>query len=225
MGREYKDEILYHGSRGGIVGDIEPKSRERCDFGVGFYMGTNPERAKTLVATDPSPYFYQLKFRISEINKDKILELKDMEWANFVLYNRGRLDSKKNTAMYNHYKHLGDNKDVIIGPIADDAMNETMRKYMQGEITDKAFLESIRVLDYGIQYVVKTEAACRLIEKHSERELFGKELSDSVYLAELRRKEGNIKANEVQKKYRREGYYLDEILQNSKLQKGRWESR
>lgn len=31
--------ILYHGSRGGIVGKIEPKNRLRCDFGAGLYMG------------------------------------------------------------------------------------------------------------------------------------------------------------------------------------------
>lgn len=37
------DEIvtLYHGSKSGIRGDIAPISRERCDFGKGFYMGTD----------------------------------------------------------------------------------------------------------------------------------------------------------------------------------------
>ena len=32
--------ILYHGSKSGIKGPIAPISRERCDFGKGFYMGT-----------------------------------------------------------------------------------------------------------------------------------------------------------------------------------------
>ena len=32
--------ILYHGSKSGIIGAIEPKSRKQCDFGKGFYMGT-----------------------------------------------------------------------------------------------------------------------------------------------------------------------------------------
>ena len=31
--------LLYHGSRSGIKGPIAPISRERCDFGKGFYMG------------------------------------------------------------------------------------------------------------------------------------------------------------------------------------------
>ena len=35
--------LLYHGSKSGLVGDIKPISRERCDFGKGFYMGTTPD--------------------------------------------------------------------------------------------------------------------------------------------------------------------------------------
>ena len=34
--------ILYHGSKSGIKGPIAPISRERCDFGKGFYMETEP---------------------------------------------------------------------------------------------------------------------------------------------------------------------------------------
>ena len=41
-----KDETitLYHGSKSGICGKIAPKSRKHCDFGTGFYMGTEPGR-------------------------------------------------------------------------------------------------------------------------------------------------------------------------------------
>lgn len=37
------DEIvtLYHGSKSGISSAIAPISRECCDFGKGFYMGTD----------------------------------------------------------------------------------------------------------------------------------------------------------------------------------------
>ena len=41
-----EDLILYHGSRGGLHGPIAPKSRVRCDFGKGFYMGTDENQAK-----------------------------------------------------------------------------------------------------------------------------------------------------------------------------------
>jgi hypothetical protein len=32
---------LYHGSKSGIHGAIMPASRRYCDFGKGFYMGTD----------------------------------------------------------------------------------------------------------------------------------------------------------------------------------------
>lgn len=83
-------------------------------------------------------------------------------------------------------------------------------------ILAKAFLESIRVIDYGIQYVAKTDLACKQITILSERELYGKELSDVKLYTDIRRSEGSKKAYEVQAKYRREGKYLEEILKEIK---------
>ena len=45
--RELEDNnrnVLYHASRFGISSNIQPISRSRCDFGRGFYMGTDPIR-------------------------------------------------------------------------------------------------------------------------------------------------------------------------------------
>ena len=41
--------LLYYGSKSGLVGDIAPVSREKCDFGKDFYMGTNIEQPLTLI--------------------------------------------------------------------------------------------------------------------------------------------------------------------------------
>ena len=45
--------ILYHGSKNGIKGEIQPSSRKHCDFGTGFYMGTEPEQPLTLICNFP----------------------------------------------------------------------------------------------------------------------------------------------------------------------------
>lgn len=204
--------ILYHGSRGGIVGEIKPQSRIRCDFGAGFYMGTNPDQAKSLVANDQAPYFYTLDLDLEPYSSDRVLRLFDMDWAYFVLFNRGRLDSVKGSPLYNKCAHLADGKDFIIGAIADDAMNEAMNRFIRGDITDKAFLESIRGLNYGVQYVAKTEIACSSITILKETELFGKELTDALSLLNERRIKGGQIARKMQRKYRREGKYFDELL-------------
>lgn len=205
--------ILYHGSRGGIVGAIAPTSRARCDFGEGFYMGTNADQAKTLVSNDQAPFFYKLELNLAAIPENRILRLDGMDWAYFVLYNRGRLDSVRNSTIYKNCRALASGKDIMIGPIADDAMNEVMNRFIHGEITDKAFLECIRGLDFGIQYVAKTELACNCVTILEEKELYGKELDDAALLSQNRRREGKEIADSMQRRYRREGKYFDEILQ------------
>ena len=50
--------LLYHGSKSGIVGEIAPKSREMCDFGKGFYMGTDPGQPLTLICDFEKSKFY-----------------------------------------------------------------------------------------------------------------------------------------------------------------------
>ena len=39
---------LFHGLKSGIEGKIRPVSRELCDFGKGFYMGTEQEQPVTM---------------------------------------------------------------------------------------------------------------------------------------------------------------------------------
>ena len=211
--------ILYHGSRGGIDGAIKPVSRPRCDFGMGFYMGTNPDQAKTLVSTNQSPFFYKLELKLDALQQSRILRLDGMDWAYFVLYNRGRLDTVKKSPLYKKCASLAADKDLIIGPIADDAMNEVMSRFIHGDITDRAFLECIRGLNYGIQYVAKTAAACSCVNVLEKKPLYGKELEDAIQLSENRRREGKALADTMQRKYRREGKYFDEILQELR-QKG-----
>ena len=206
------DVILFHGSRGGIQGDIQPKSRPRCDFGYGFYMGTNELQAKTLVASDADLYFYKLNVRLSELPDDRILEVKDLDWAYFVLYNRGKLESIKGTAFYKKYQAMGQDKDFIIGPIADDNMSRVIKEFVNNQITDKALLESLRVIDYGIQYVAKTPMACSLIDKIHEVQMQEEETIPLVFKSFERRQEGLDSAEQMIWKYRRNGKYFAEII-------------
>ena len=65
--REQADKeqhVLYHASRFGISGSIQPISRSRCDFGKGFYMGTDPIQPLTLVCNEKNPVFYTLEFNM-----------------------------------------------------------------------------------------------------------------------------------------------------------------
>lgn len=83
-----KDIILYHGSRGGIEGNIKLESREKCDFGKGFYLGENPMQVRGLICGDSAPVFYEIRLKLTEIPEERILRLKGKDWIYAVLANR-----------------------------------------------------------------------------------------------------------------------------------------
>ena len=71
MDNTSKEIILYHGSKSGIQGAIAPISRDRCDFGKGFYMGTEKTQPLTLICNYPKAKIYTLSFNLHNL---KILE-------------------------------------------------------------------------------------------------------------------------------------------------------
>lgn len=59
--------ILYHGSKKGVFGDIAPISHEECDFGSGFYTGTNMLQPLTLVCNEDKPKFCTVELDMTEL--------------------------------------------------------------------------------------------------------------------------------------------------------------
>ena len=206
--------ILYHGSRGGIIGDIRPISRSRCDFGKGFYMGNNQIQAKSLVANDVSPYIYTLDVDFTQIPSANILKLNGLDWAYFVLYNRGRLESVKRSNFYRKYAIMGEGKDFIVGPIADDNMARVIAAFTNNQITDKALLASLKSIDYGTQFVAKTSKACSVVKILSEKAMEDDEVFPLLAQNAELRQEGAFAAEQMIRKYRREGKFFDEILES-----------
>ena len=146
-------QILYHGSKSGISGKIAPISRDKCDFGKGFYMGTTIEQPATLICDFEYSKIYILSVTLKNL---KVLNLKDdIEWAMFIAYNRGRMDDIKNSKFYLNYKKITEKYDVIAGSIADDRIFYVLDNFFDGNITDLALTKSLSVLNLGKQYAEK----------------------------------------------------------------------
>lgn len=207
-----KDIILYHGSRGGIEGPIKPVSRPRCDFASGFYMGENPEQVKGLVVEDSSPVFYTMRFKLSEIPEDRILVLSNMEWLYTVLACRNKIPEFSNLDISKNAKRALQSYDVIVGPIGDDKMNEAMQSFANGSLTDKGLLACLQHVKYGLQYVARTDFACNKIEIITERDIFGKEADDIRKYTQIKRSESRDIVKLMMRKYRRNGLYIDELI-------------
>lgn len=212
------DIILYHGSRGGIDGDIKPNSRLRCDFGRGFYMGENPMQVKGLVVEDAAPMLYTLKLKLSEIPEDKILILKDNEWLHAILSYRKKVPEFNQLEVSKYWLKELQKYDIIIGKIADDRMNAAMQRFTDYGLTDEGLITCLQSVDYGNQIVAKTPYACSKIEIINEREIFGKEIDDIRKYAVQKREESKYIVQEMTKRYQRKGLYLNEIIDNLKNQ-------
>lgn len=205
--------ILYHGSKSGIKGEIKPISRDKCDFGKGFYMGTLPEQPLTLICD-----FEESKFYIVSIDKTKLNFIEvptSIDWAMIVAYNRGRMDSIKNTLLYEKYQNYFKNKDLAIGYIANDRMFNVIDSFFEGYITDLALINSLSALELGKQYVMFTQIGCDNVKIEKEIELSWVERKCLKEVSEQNRLKGVSLANEICKNYRREGKFFDEILDNA----------
>ena len=202
--------VLYHGSKKGIVGDIAPISRDECDFGSGFYMGTNTLQPLTLVCNEDKPRFYTVELDMTGL---KVLTVEiGMDWAMLIAYYRKEMESAKGTPIYEKYAHMADSYDVIIGYIANDRMYTELSRFFNRTLTDVALINCLSALDLGKQYVAISEKACKQIKILKEEPLSQLELSLLKDMSAERRKEGIALAEEIEVKYRREGKFFDEIL-------------
>lgn len=202
--------VLFHGSKSGLLGRLAPISRDKCDFGAGFYMGTNAQQPLTLISDFEKAKFYCVSIDMTEL---RILKVEpDIEWAMLVAYNRGKMDSARGTGIYDKYAHLADDSDLIIGSIANDRMFYVLDNFFQGNITDKALVMSLSALQLGKQYVAVSQKGCDAIRVENEIPLSYLEKQCLKDVSEENRIKGINLANQICRDYRREGLYFDELL-------------
>ena len=206
--------LLYHASKSGIEGTIEPKSRKQCDFGKGFYMGTDPGQTLTLICDYEKSKFYIVS--VSTENLALIEVPADIDWAMLVAYHRGKMEKIDGTPFYNKYRDMTQDKDLIIGNIANDRMFFVIDNFFVGNVTDMALVNSLSALQLGKQYVVISQKGCDAVRIEAEVELFYLERLFIKEIAEENRARGISLANDICKNYRREGMYFDEILDEAK---------
>ena len=88
--------LLYHASKSGIEGTIEPKSRKQCDFGKGFYMGTDSGQTLTLICDYEKSKFYIVS--VSTENLALIEVPADIDWTMLVAYHREKMEKNRRYA-------------------------------------------------------------------------------------------------------------------------------
>lgn len=206
--------MLYHGSKEGIKGTIKPLSRDRCDFGSGFYMGDDLLQPLTLISGFKESKFYILSLNTKNL---KIKEIPlDLDWAMLIAYHRGLLDDYKNTKLYEKYANTFKGVDIAVGYIANDRMFVVLDNFFKGILTDKGLLKCLSALKLGKQYVALTNKATKNIKVIKQVDLLDMEKEAIREVSEQNREIGISLANQISKDYRRDGRFFDEILSDYK---------
>ena len=91
-----------------------------------------------------------------------------------------------------------------------------MCRFFDGDITDKALVESLSALKLGVQYVAVTQKACDAVKILREEKFSEQERESLIQKSESNRKLGISLADEICRKYRREGLFFDEIIKEEK---------
>lgn len=205
-----KTVTLYHGSKSGLHGPIAPVSRKHCDFGEGFYMGTDKTQPLTLICNYPEAKIYTLDVDLSNLN---ILTMEaGLDWAMLIAYNRGKMEPAKGSQIYHKFANLRKGRDMVIGYIANDRMFVVLDRFFNGEITDLALINSLSALKLGKQYVALTKKACQQIKILDEEKISNNDRDKLKQKSEANRSKGIAMADEICRRFRREGRFFDEIL-------------
>ncbi|MDR0908242.1 MAG: DUF3990 domain-containing protein [Spirochaetaceae bacterium] len=145
--------LLYHG--GNItIEEIELRPHNRfLDFGEGFY--TTPERkqaerfaqitvdrkgGKAILNT------YEYDEQKAEKLQKRLFPSANKEWLNFIVKNRRGL-----------YKN--DEYDIIIGPVANDRVYQTINNYTFGNLSIEEAITRLSTWNLYTQYVFCTQIA------------------------------------------------------------------
>lgn len=206
--------ILYHGSKTGMIGPIGPKSREFCDFGKGFYMGTCAHQPLTMLFSSErggtEACLYVVEFDLKGL---KVMYVPNgIDWILLVAYSRGKMREFEGSALYEKYRSMLSGYDVAVGKIADDRLFTAIDSFFDGNISEKGALECMSALQLGDQYVALTEKACGQIRILERRDLSELERLCIYDVSERNRESGITTTNRIRRTYRRIGRYFDEIM-------------
>lgn len=154
--------ILYHSSNIEINEIQLSKGRHGKDFGHGFYLSDDYRQAvrmsENVVRREAcgTPIVTKFEFDTNALTSLNACHFDGYtkEWAEFILANR---QNKSDKQIHSY--------DIVIEPIANDAVGVQIRQLSRGFISFDRFLESIKYVKPTIQYFFGTEQALQTLKK------------------------------------------------------------
>lgn len=149
---------LYHGSNLDIKEIKLAMCRPYKDFGQGFYLTVIREQAENMARRVAMLYGGEAVLNQYDLDEKSLmgkdLKIKNFgektseEWARFVKNNRNR----KFTDVSSPESNIDNKYDIVIGPIANDAMAILFRQYENGMIDFDTMLKGMEYKETTNQY-------------------------------------------------------------------------
>lgn len=204
--------LLFHGAKTRIEGELSlDKSKQKNDFGPGFYCGESLEQSAMFVATYPSSSLYMIKFDRKGLKGKEFGVNRD--WMLMIAYYRQRLGAYADSEIIRALIEEMQGVDYIVAPIADNRMFEIIDQFIDGEITDIQCRHCLSATNLGRQYVFVSDKALSQTELLERCYLTTAE-KESYLLSRRESYELNRdKVKVARKQYRNQGKYIEDILE------------
>lgn len=205
------NKVLFHGAKRKLELPVDlSHSKYTNDFGNGFYLGEKFEQASAYISNGSGTDVYVFKLDISNLN---VIHFNvDQEWMIAIAYYRGQLKKYENHKYIQNIIEKINKADVIVAPIVDNRMFQTISEFIEGYITDLQCQHSLSATILGRQYVLKTNKAIDALDLISTLYLCDEE-KKSIYTNRLK---DNLVAQDKVKiariEFKNQGKYIDEVL-------------
>ena len=163
--------ILYHGSNIEIMDIDFDKCKPYKDFGKGFYLTSLKHQAVRMAENKVALFGGEPIVTVYEVDDD-IMSKEDLntksfpmnptiEWARFIVNNRNR--NFDDTA--SEECNIDAKYDVVLGPVADDAIAATIRRYMGEKLDEEGLQKKLTYKELSNQYSFHTSKAVSYLRK------------------------------------------------------------
>lgn len=163
--------ILYHGSNVEINEINFSKCKPYKDFGKGFYLTSIKQQAvrmaenrAALFGGDPVVTVYEVDEDIMhkpELNTKTFDMVPTIEWARFIVNNR----SREFTDVASLDCNIDAKYDIVLGPVADDAVAATIRRFMGDRLDEEGLRKRLTYKELSNQYSFHTKKAISFLRK------------------------------------------------------------
>lgn len=183
---------FYHGSYIEIKEPDLKHSRSEIDFGKGFYLTKDNYLANKWAckyrANEPRSFTSCYTFDYTNLNIHEFAL--DEEWLDYVAANRNGEEN-----------HDYDSYDLLIGTIADDKLYNIIDLYSIGAVSAEIALKVMNDMDYGLQYVLKSQKALECLHFEKSKELKGLEKQNLQKSFRIDTETGAQRAEQLLKQY------------------------